>query len=160
MVYESSTKSIHGCQVVARAWSGLTEDPRTTDFWLGLFVLVLLRITSYSQLCTYPTDWLTCPEILLSDCRGLTPTTLSQWFMNLFGLTADSPDLIRMARYRQQIGWFSQKNSLGVQIVKILSHNSSTKCFSHQTPSKHRMVWLKNDPIPIPWFDWQAEVFK
>ena len=44
-----------------------TEHSRTTYFWLGLFVLVLIRMVNSRQLWTYNvTYWMTCPEL-----RGL-----------------------------------------------------------------------------------------
>ena len=48
----------------------LTEDSRTTDFCLGLIILILIRMASSRQLWT---DWLTWPENLPLECRGLKP---------------------------------------------------------------------------------------
>ena len=40
------------------------ENSRTTDFWLRLLVLILIRMTRSNQLWTSLTDWLNCPAVL------------------------------------------------------------------------------------------------
>jgi len=47
---------------------GLTENSRTTDFGLGLFVLILIRIMSSIQLWTYVINYLSWQENSTSEC--------------------------------------------------------------------------------------------
>ena len=57
LVLESSVKPSQACQTKLVCWLGLTEDSRTTDLWLGLLVLILIRMTRLRQLWAYLRDW-------------------------------------------------------------------------------------------------------
>ena len=59
--------------LAAQTWFG-RRDSRTTDFRLGLLVLVRIRMTSCGQLWTYLIDWFIWQENLSLECRGLNPT--------------------------------------------------------------------------------------
>ena len=50
---------------------GLAEDSRTSDFWLGLLVLVAIMKKICRQLWAYLTGWLTWPQKASLDLRGL-----------------------------------------------------------------------------------------
>ena len=54
------TKPCMAANSTASPWGfGFIEDSRTTDFWLRLFVLVVVRITYSWQLWVYLKHWLT-----------------------------------------------------------------------------------------------------
>ena len=69
LVWQKIKEPLPKASLGVRLRLSLAEDSRTTDFRLGLFILILIRMASHGQLCllTYLTEWLAWPQKSPSD---------------------------------------------------------------------------------------------